>query len=110
MFKYLLVSFTGVLLIGSVSVYSQKNANVGIFAGTAYYMGDINPNRHFYRPSLSLGAFYRYNINTRFAVRANAYYAQLSGNDLDFPESTASRQARKSCFIHYFPARSGIAG
>ncbi len=86
MYKYLLVSFTGVLLIGSVSVYSQKNANVGIFAGTSYYMGDINPNRHFYRPALSLGGFYRYNIHSRVAVRANAYYAQLSGNDLDFPD------------------------
>jgi hypothetical protein len=48
-------------------------------------MGDINPNRHFYRPSFSLGALYRYNINTRVAIRANGYYANLSGNDLDFP-------------------------
>ncbi len=86
MFKYLLVSFTGVLLIGSLSVYSQRAANVGIFAGTAYYMGDINPNRHFYNPSFSMGAFYRYNINTRVAVRANVFYASLSGNDLDFPD------------------------
>jgi opacity protein-like surface antigen len=85
MFKYLLVSFTGFLLIGSFSVYSQRDANVGIFAGTAYYMGDINPNRHFYNPSFSMGAFYRYNINTRVAVRVNGYYASLSGSDLDFP-------------------------
>ncbi len=99
MFKYLLVSFTGVLLIGSLSVYSQRNANVGIFAGTAYYMGDINPNRHFYKPSFSLGVFYRYNINTRVAVRANGYYARLSGNDLDFPDQLHPDRPFKSCLI-----------
>lgn len=65
---------------------AQRKANAGVFAGTAYYMGDINPNRHFYRPSLSLGALYRYNINTRYAIRGSAYYAHLSGSDLDFPE------------------------
>lgn len=66
-------------------VFAQRNANVGVFAGTAYYMGDINPNRHLYRSSLSLGALYRYNLNPRYAIRGNVYYAHLSGNDLDFP-------------------------
>jgi hypothetical protein len=71
---------------GTFPVIAQRNANIGLFAGTAYYMGDINPNRHFYRPSLSIGALYRYNLNTRYAIRGNAYYVHLSGNDLDFPE------------------------
>jgi hypothetical protein len=66
--------------------FTQRNANFGVFAGTAYYMGDINPNRHFYRPSLSLGALYRLNLNTRYAIRGSAYYAHLSGSDLDFPK------------------------
>jgi hypothetical protein len=74
-----------VMLIPSM-VKAQRNADIGVFAGTAYYMGDINPNRHFYRPSLSFGFLYRYNINARYAVRANAYVVDLSGNDLDFPE------------------------
>ena len=64
---------------------AQRDANIGVFAGTSYYMGDINPNRHFYRPALSFGFLYRYNINSRYAIRANAYVANLSGNDLDFP-------------------------
>jgi hypothetical protein len=69
-----------------VMAYSQRDANIGVFAGTAYYIGDINPNRHFYRPSVSYGVIYRYNLNARYALRANAYVADLSGNDLDFPE------------------------
>jgi hypothetical protein len=72
-------------LLVSGMTFAQRKANVGVFAGTAYYMGDINPNRHFYRPSISLGALYCYNLNTRYALRANAYYANLSGSDLDFP-------------------------
>jgi opacity protein-like surface antigen len=82
-FKCCLLVLT--LLVPAVS-FAQKRANVGIFAGTSYYMGDINPNRHFYRPSFSFGMIYRYNLNTRYAIRANGYIADLSGNDLDFPE------------------------
>jgi opacity protein-like surface antigen len=80
---------TGLLLLNLLSsgvAFAQRNANFGVFAGTAYYLGDINPNRHFYNPTLSLGALYRYNINTRYALRGNAYYTRLSGSDLDFPE------------------------
>ncbi len=65
---------------------AQRNSDIGAFAGISYYMGDINPNRHFYRPAPSLGLIYRYNINTRYSLRANAYYADLSGNDRDFPD------------------------
>jgi opacity protein-like surface antigen len=82
-----LLHFLPVLLLFSCfSAFSQRDAQVGIFAGTAYYMGDINPNRHFYRPSLSLGFLYRYNLNTRYALKATANYGQFSGSDLDFPE------------------------
>ncbi len=85
MFKRLL-TLLSVTLLATFSAFTQKAADIGIFAGTAYYLGDINPNRHFYRPSFSIGALYRYNINTRYAIRFNAYYVHLSGNDLDFPD------------------------
>ncbi len=65
---------------------AQRNTNIGVFAGTAYYMGDINPNKHFYRSSLSLGGLVRYNFNTRYAIRLSGYFADLSGNDRDFPD------------------------
>jgi len=65
---------------------AQKNSDIGIFAGAAYYMGDINPARHFYNALPALGIIYRYNANTRWSVRANAYYISLTGSDADFPE------------------------
>jgi opacity protein-like surface antigen len=84
MLKHLLASLS-VIMLATLTAFPQRAANIGIFAGTAYYLGDINPNRHFYRPSLSLGGIYRYNINSRYAIRFNAYYVKLSGSDLDFP-------------------------
>ena len=48
-------------------------------------MGDINPNKHFYRAAPSYGLIYRYNLNKHFGVRANGYFAHLSGDEADFP-------------------------
>jgi hypothetical protein len=67
-------------------IAAQRNANLGIIGGISYYMGDINPNRHFYNPSPAFGVIYRININPRYAIRGNAYYTKISGSDLDFPE------------------------
>lgn len=86
MLKRLFTILPLLILLSPGPAFAQRNANFGVFAGTAYYLGDINPNRHFYNPSLSLGILYRYNLNSRYAVRGNAYYTSLSGNDLDFPE------------------------
>ena len=77
---WLIILLTGV----SHLAHSQRNANLGVFAGTSYYMGDINPNRHFYRVRPSLGIIYRINLNKHYAIRASGYYAYLSGSDTDF--------------------------
>ena len=82
--KYLLLCLSGLCFMNWGQAFSQRNANIGIFGGTSYYLGDINPSRHFYRPAPSFGVLYRYNIHTRLAVRGNMYYVDLSGSDLDF--------------------------
>ncbi len=76
--------------------FSQRNSDIGIFSGFSYYMGDINPKKYFYSPSPSFGGIYRYNINRRYALRANAFYGRLKGNDLDFPN-------------HYHPDRPSVS-
>ena len=78
--------FILVLLCPSFWISAQRNANLGVIGGISYYMGDINPGRHFYNPSYAIGAIYRINLNPRYAIRGNAYYTTLSGSDLDFPE------------------------
>ncbi|HJX70746.1 MAG TPA: DUF6089 family protein [Bacteroidales bacterium] len=78
--------FIAFLIAFMPSAYSQQNANIGVFAGTSYYMGDINPNRHFYRLRPSLGLMYRINLNKHYSIRASGYYAYLSGSDIDFAD------------------------
>jgi hypothetical protein len=84
MMRKLLIIVIG--LLPGVFIFAQRNANFGLIGGLSYYMGDINPSRHFYNPSYAIGAIYRINLNPRYAIRGNASYTTLSGSDLDFPD------------------------
>lgn len=79
-------------LLVSLSAYGQQNADYGIFGGVSSYLGDINPNRLFYRPLPAGGLFYRYNFNPRQALRTNIFLGGIRGNDLDFKQEI--QQAR----------------
>ncbi len=65
---------------------AQRYTDFGIIGGGAYYMGEINPTRQFYKLSPAVGALFRVNINKRFAVRLSGIYAGLRGSDQDFPD------------------------
>lgn len=65
-------------------IEAQRKDNIGIFAGTSYYYGDINPDKLFYSPGFALGGIFRYNINKRYAFRLNGYFTRLSGDPNDF--------------------------
>ena len=71
-------------LIFSVSVFAQKKADIGIFLGGAYYQGDINHARLFYRVNPAYGLLYRFNSNKRWAFRGNLIISSLSGTDKNF--------------------------
>lgn len=83
-FRYLL--FFLFFLFLSLNVSSQRKADIGFFAGTSYYMGDINPNKHFYSPSIAIGPIYRYNFHLRNSIRVSGIYHKLSANDSDFDD------------------------
>jgi hypothetical protein len=72
------------LIFFAVSLSGQRKADWGLFGGVSSYMGDINPDRLFYRPGPAGAIFYRFNFNPRQAVRGNFFLGGLSGNDLDF--------------------------
>jgi hypothetical protein len=65
-------------------VPAQKNLDFGLFLGTSYYLGDLNNSRHFYNPHVAYGGLVRYNLGSRWAVRASIFGGGLSGDDLDF--------------------------
>lgn len=60
--------------------YCQKMEG-GIIGGTAYYIGDINPNKHFNPLKLAGGIILRKNINSRISFRGTVTYMQLQGYD-----------------------------
>lgn len=72
------------MLIGSLNVFGQRKADIGLFAGTSYYMGDINPSKHFYSPSVAVGPIIRYNIHSRSSVRFSGIYHRLKADPADF--------------------------
>ncbi len=72
------------ILLFPLMIYSQSKVDLGIFAGTSHYMGDINKERLFYAPSFSAGGFYRQILNPRYAVKLGFIYAPVKGRDSDF--------------------------
>ena len=56
-------------------------SEVGVFGGVSYYIGDLNPTKHFLMSKPAFGIVYRYNLSPRFALKVNGYYGWLEGAD-----------------------------
>lgn len=68
-----------VLLLATLS--TQAQLEVGLFAGTSYYMGDLNPTTPFLQPDLAYGLLARYNLSSRWAAKINFYQGSIRGDD-----------------------------
>jgi hypothetical protein len=64
--------------------FSQRKSDIGIFAGTSYYMGDLNPSKQFYKPGYAIGPIYRYNFEPRNSIRISAIYHNLRGSSTGY--------------------------
>lgn len=82
--SFFAVALTAVFVLTSFNLSAQRNTDIGIFAGTSYYMGDLNTSVHYAAPSFAAGPIYRYNFHDRISVRGHAFYHSLSGSDPDF--------------------------
>ena len=60
------------------------NHELGFSGGTSFYLGDANHITPFNRPRWSAGAFYRYNIDTRWDIKLDVNYAEVEGDTRDF--------------------------
>jgi Domain of unknown function (DUF6089) len=57
-------------------------SELGVSGGVSYYIGDINPTRHYpsgLKPAVA--AFYRYNFDQHYAVRLQGLYTNLEAFD-----------------------------
>lgn len=68
-----------VLLLGTASF--AQYSEIGLLGGISFYMGDLNPDMPFRDVMPAGGAFYRYNFNDRFSVRAAGHVGYLKGYD-----------------------------
>lgn len=58
-----------------------KTLEVGFHAGTSYYIGDLNPQKHFGMPDLEFGGVTRFNVNSRWTYRFDYTYANVKASD-----------------------------
>jgi len=64
------------------SMYGQKKGEYGVFLGTSYYNGELNPSKHIANvANESFGLVYRNNFNSRYSLRFNGTYGKLTGRD-----------------------------
>ncbi|WP_246095531.1 type IX secretion system protein PorG [Saccharicrinis carchari] len=69
---------------------AQDKLELGGFLGASYYLGDLNPHKQFYQPSLAFGGLARYVISDRYAIKGTVGMARLKGsypdNGVKFPQ------------------------
>ncbi len=81
--------FTLMLLTSLITgAFGQVN-EIGITVGGSYYIGDINPKRHFPKHTgLTGGILFRHNLNERMALRFQGIYGTLEAYDSDSRDTT----------------------
>jgi hypothetical protein len=88
-----------ITLISTLTGFSQKtkkSAEIGLFFGGSYYIGDLNPVAHFNQFTKPAGGVvFRYNLGTRLALRASALFGNIEGHD-SFSNSVADVQRNLS--------------
>jgi hypothetical protein len=76
-----------ILLLANLGFNQRHNvksrSEIGLMSGGSYYIGDLNPNKHFYNINLSYGGIYRYNVHSRMSIRTNLFYGKLNASDAD---------------------------
>ena len=78
-----------ILFFGTLSstLFSQtkkrnfRQHEVGVFLGGAYYIGDLNPRKHFNLTQPAAGVFYRFTPNYRYAFRGGINWGKIMGDD-----------------------------
>ena len=81
--------FSACLLVFFVAMglkASCQYMEVGIFTGTSYYIGDLNPSMPYRQVQIAYGVLARYNLDARWSVKLSAYRGTVkgSGNNKDF--------------------------
>ncbi|MBL7963035.1 MAG: outer membrane beta-barrel protein [Flavobacteriales bacterium] len=65
-----------------------QQSELGLTAGVMYYIGDLNPGKHYPKDTkFAAGVLYRYNFDSRYALRIQGLYGTLQAYDSDSPDT-----------------------
>lgn len=76
---------------GYTKARDTHSKEICLMGGMAYYIGDLNQTGHFMYQDPAFGLGFRYNINSRFALRANALMGKVHASDAN-SSSSVQRQ------------------
>lgn len=80
MVRLALISLVALLALRTNAQVSE----LGLTGGVSYYIGDINPYRHYpANTHFGGGVLYKYNFNDRYAIRLQGLYSALEAYDSD---------------------------
>jgi hypothetical protein len=84
MFRRIVLFF---LLLGPLGLMAQVS-ELGITAGATYYIGDLNPTKHYPKDTkIAYGVVYRHNFSDRYALRLQALTGMLQAYDSNSSDS-----------------------
>ena len=81
-----------------------QNAEVGVFFGTSYYIGDLN-EKHFNLTQPAIGLMYRWNLNRRFALKGSVWTGSIRGSD-----KTSNDSVRINRNLHFKSPLTELSG
>jgi hypothetical protein len=83
--KFFYILLISTFLVNVTTAQTKKRNfrqhEVGLFVGGSYYIGDLNPSKHFNATRPSIGGFYRFIPNYRYAFRGGIYYGEVLADD-----------------------------
>lgn len=75
---------TFLLLLLTATVLRGQVSELGLTGGVTYYIGDLNPDKHYPENThFGGGLVFRYNFNDRYAFRFQGLYSKLEAWDSD---------------------------
>lgn len=78
-----------------------QTLEAGAFGGAAYYLGDLNPQKHFIESDLAYGGLLKYNLNQRLGISLSFTQANIKSDAADYnADHTASPAANLSTQIN----------
>lgn len=75
------ITILGIMMFAFAHTGASQTMELGLFGGGSYYIGDLNPVFHFNKTQLSYGAVARFNLSTRWAIKASYLHGKVKGDD-----------------------------